>query len=128
MKELKKYGITLLTGLVMTGLILWGKDFFNQTDAKMIFHILSDAFFVPGVVITGIGLLVFSANEGSFDMLAYGIDAFADFFRKQSRKKAPTYYDYKVMRADKKVRFGFLLISGLIFLAVAGVMYLLYRN
>ena len=128
MKELKKYGITLLAGFAIVALILFGKDFFSQTDLEVIFHILSDAFFVSGVVITAVGLLVFSSNEGTFDMLVYGMDVFADFFRKKSRKKAPTYYDYKEMKAGKKIRFGFLVISGLFFLAIAFAMYLFYRR
>ncbi len=128
MKNLMKYGITLLVGLGIAFLILLSKDLFAQTELVNVFHILSDAFFVVGVVITGLGLLVFSSNEGTFDMLIYGMDSFLDIFRRKSTKKYATFYDYRASRADKKIGFGFLLICGLIFLAIAAVMYLLYRQ
>ena len=42
--------------------------------------------------------------------------------------KYDTFYDYRVSREEKKLPYGFLLICGLIFLAVAFVMYFLYRQ
>ncbi len=128
MKKLWKYVITLAIGFFIVGMIIWSKDIFTQTSPQVIFHILTDAFFVAGVVITGAGLLVFSSNEGTFDMLIYGMDSFFDFFRKKSTKKYPTFYDYRLSKADKKIRFGFLVFSGLFFLALAGIMYLMYRK
>ena len=128
MKSIKKYVITLLIGLALAFWIAWAKDILAQTEAVNIFHILCDAFFVVGVVITSGGLLVFSTNEGSFDMIVYGMQSFFDLFRKTSTKKYETFYDYRASRADKKVQFGFMLICGLIFLAIAGVMYLFYRQ
>lgn len=125
---MKRYWITLLAGFCGVALIAWTKDLFTQTVPANIFHILCDAFFVVGVVITSGGLLVFSTNEGSFDMIVYGLDSFFDMFRKVSTKKYQTFYDYRASRADKKVPFGFMLICGLIFLAIAGVMYLFYRQ
>lgn len=128
MKKFKKYLITLLIGLAAAGLIAYSKDIFAQTEPVRIFHILTDAFFVVGVVITSAGLLVFSSNEGTFDMIVYGVQSFVDLFRKTSQKKYETFYDYRMARADVKLPFGFLLICGLAFLAVSMVMYMLYRQ
>ncbi len=128
MKKLKKYLITILIGFLIVLLIVLSKDIFAQTSPQIIFHILSDAFLVAGVVITAAGLLVFSSNGGTFDMLIYGLNSFADMFRKKSKKKYPTFYDYRESKADKKLKFGFMVISGLFFLAVAVVMYLIYRK
>jgi hypothetical protein len=61
-------------------------------------------------------------------MLVYGVSSFVDIFRRTSRKKYDTFYDYRAAHQEKKVKFGFMLICGLIFLAVAGVMYLLYSK
>lgn len=126
MKALRKYLITLLVGFGLVALILWGKDLFGQTEPVKIYHILCDAFFVVGVVITSAGLLVFSANEGTFDMLSYGMTSFLDMFRKNKRNQYDTFFDYRMSKADKKVQFGFLLICGVFFLAVSFVMYYLY--
>lgn len=128
MKFLKKSLITLLIGFAVAGLIAWTKGVFVQTAPMQIFHILSDSFFVSGVVIAGVGLLVFSSNEGTFDMLAYGMRSFFDLFRRNSAKRYESFYDYRSSRAANKFGFGFLLLSGVIILAIAVVMYLLYRS
>ena len=118
----------MLVGFVGVFCILWAKDIFAQTEVVKIFHILCDAFFVVGVVITGVGLLVFSSNEGTFDMLVYGVSSFFDLFRKVSKKKYPTFYDYRVSRQGKKIRFGFMLLCGIFFLVIAFVMFFIYRK
>ena len=128
MKSLKKYLITFLIGCVGVFLILWYKDIFAQTEPGKIFHILTDAFFVVGVVITSAGLLVFSSNEGTFDMIVYGVRSFMDFFRKEKLNKFDTFYDYRQSRADTKLPFGFIVINGLFFLAVSFVMLFLYHQ
>jgi len=125
---MKKYFITLLSGFITAGFIAASKDILSQTALVSIYHILCDAFFVVGVVISAIGLLVFSSNEGTFDIIVYGMRSFLDMFRKESRKKYETFYDYKISRADSKIRFGFLLICGIIFLCISFGLYLLYRN
>ncbi|MBQ8747995.1 MAG: DUF3899 domain-containing protein [Clostridia bacterium] len=126
MRKMRKYVITLLAGLAAAALIMFSKDIFSQTEAVVVYHILCDAFFAVGVVITAIGLLVFSANEGTFDIIVYGVNSFFDMFRKVSRKKYDTFYDYRVSREEKKLSFGFLLICGVLFLAISLVMYMLY--
>lgn len=128
MKSLKKYLITLLIGFSIVALILWSKDIFSQTSTGKIFHILTDAFFATGVFVTSAGLLVFSSNEGTFDMLVYGVNSFFDIFRKTSKKKYETFYDYRESRKDAKIKFGFMIICGVFFLAVSMVMYLFYKK
>lgn len=128
MKTIKKYLITLLVGLIGVGLILYVKDIFAQTEAVKIFHILCDAFFVMGVVITGFGLLVFTSNEGVFDGLVFAVGSFFNMFRRPEARKYATYFDYKASREDKKFSFAFLVIVGVFFIAVSLIMYLLYRQ
>ena len=128
MKFVKKSLITLLIGFAIAGLIAWSKGVFVETAPIQIFHILSDSFFVSGVVIAGIGLLVFSSNEGTFDMLVYGMRSFLDLFRRNSTKRFESFYDYRSSRQANKFGFAFLLVSGLVILAIAVVMYLLYRS
>ncbi len=119
MKKLRKYLITIIAGLAAAALIAWAKDIFAQAEPAKVFHILCDAFFAVGTVITCAGLLVFSSNEGTFDMLVYGVSSFVDLFRTESKKKYETFFDYREARSDKKISFGFLLICGLLFLAVS---------
>ena len=128
MRALKKYLITLLVGMVGVIAILASKDIFAQTVQKDVYHILCDAFFVVGVLIECVGLLIFSSNEGTFDIIVYGVSSFVDMFKKQPNRKYETFYDYRVARQDKKIKFAYLLIVGLVFLAVSGVMLYLYHQ
>ncbi len=128
MKSFKKYLITLLAGFAGAALIAWSKDILDQTTALAVYHILCDAFFVVGVVITAAGLLIFSTNEGTFDMLTYGMKSFVDIFRKEKKLKYDTFYDYRMERAEVKIPFGFLVICGLFFMAVSMVMLALYHQ
>ena len=127
MRSGKKYLITLLVDLVFAGSIAWSRGVLDQTELVKVFHILCDSFFVVGVVTTSAGLLIFSSNEGTFDMLSYGIQAFVGMFKKDMRRKYETFYDYRESRADKKVQFGFLVICGLVMLAISMVMLYFYH-
>lgn len=128
MKALKRYGFTLLGGLLAVFGIIWAKGIFNQTAPDVIFHILCDAFFIVAVLLLATGLLIFSTNEGTFDILAYGMSSFLGIFRNKRVPKYETFYDYRESRQDKKVKFGYFLICGAGFLAVAFLMYFLYRQ
>ena len=119
MKKFRKYFITLIVGLAAVAGIAWAKDILAQTEARRVFHILCDSFFAVGTVMCCAGVLIFSGNEGTFDMLKYGVSSFLDLFRAKSQKKYDTFFDYRESRSGKKIRFGFLLICGLIFLAVS---------
>ncbi len=128
MKPIWRYVITLLAGFAGAALIAWNKDIFAQTDPQKIFHILSDAFCVIGVVEAGFGALIFVSNEGMFDVVVYGFQNFLAMFRKEYKKKYATFYDYRVSREGKKTKFGFMLICGCFFMVITVIMYLLYRH
>ncbi len=128
MKKLIKYVVTLVVGLLLVLWIISEKGVFSLNDPCKIFHILADGFFAVGVVASGMGLLIFSSNEGTFDMLVYGVSTFFSMFKKKPERKYETFYDYRASRAEKKVGFGFMLICGLFFVLVSVVMYLLYRK
>lgn len=119
MKTFQKYLITMIAGLAAAAGIAWAKDILAQTQLQQICHILCDAAFAVGTVLCCAGLLIFSGNEGTFDMLKYGVSSFLDLFRTESKKKYDTFYDYRESRTEKKIPFGFLLVCGLIFLAIS---------
>ena len=128
MRSAIKYVVTLLCGLAMAAWVAWSKDILAQTEWKTIFHILTDAFFVPAILTLGIGALVFTTNEGAFDAITFGLKSFWGMFSKKLKPRQETYYDYRMARQEKKLPFGFLLICGAIFFAVSMVMlYLYYR-
>ena len=126
MKTITKYLITIGTGLAAALYVAFIRCIFSETNPSQIFAILSDSFTVPGVLLTGIGGLMFVSNEGGFDALSYGITSFIDLFRKEKKNKYKTFYDYKEEKASKTLPVSFVLISGLIFMALAIIMLLLY--
>lgn len=126
---MKKYIITSSIGLVVAILIVLSKDIFSQSEATKVYHILCDAFFVPGVCITCFGLLVFTSNEGTFDMIVYGTKKFFSLFKKDmSNEKHKTFYEYRVAQHEKKFSFAYLLYVGLAFIVISLVFLIFYYN
>lgn len=128
MKTLKRILITLVIGLVFVFMVAASKEVFKETEAKVIFHILSDSFFAVGVVITGFGLLVVASNGGAFDMLSYGVSTFFSFFRRSKARKYADFYEYRVAKEKNKHNFGFLLIAGSVIIVIAIIMYVFYNK
>ena len=126
MKAFLSYLITIVLGLAGVAGLVFSRDITAQTQMADVMHILCDGFFVVGVVLTGFGALIFVSNEGAFDMMVFGLQSFWDLFRKERKLKNVTYYDYQCARAQKKLRFSFILICGLAFLAGAVIFYLQY--
>ena len=128
MKNSKKFWISLCICSVCTFLTAWLMGVFGQTDAESVFRILSDSFLVVGMVAICIALHLFASNEGTFDMIAYGLQTFWGVFRKDMSRKYDTFYDYRVARQEKKAPFLFLLACGGIFLLVSVAMYVAYSR
>jgi len=92
-----------------------------------VFRLLSDACMVAGVLIGGVGALLFASNSGTFDMLIYGIKHLFDLFRPNARnEKYRDFYEYKKAKGDRNRPFGHLLVAGLVFLLLAGVFSLIW--
>ena len=87
MKGIYKYLLTLSVGFLIAGLVAMSKNILEKELLSMVFHVLADSFIVPGVLITGMGGLIFVSNEGAFDGLVYGVTSFLDIFRKEKRNK-----------------------------------------
>ena len=120
--------MTVAVEIMAVLIIVFSKDLFKQTEMVKVFHILCDAFFVTGFVTFGIGLLIFSTNEGVFDGIGYAVGSFVNMFKKDPAKKYGSLYDYRESRGRKNVEFGFVVICGLAFLVISMIMYLLYRK
>ncbi len=128
MKTYVKYLITFVVGLILALWVMISKDLFAEERVYMIYQILAESFSVPAVLMLGFGGLVFVSNEGMFDSLSYGLTSFMDLFRKEKRNKFKTFYDYKESKKDRSMSFGYLLICGIVFVAIAIVFHLLYAN
>lgn len=129
MKKIVEYLITLFIGLLLSFFISLSKDIFDENNIKDVYHILCDSFFVSGVLMSGLGLLVFVSSEGVFDGVIYVMLSFINLFVPKQSRKYTSFYDYKESKKkSKNSRVGFILVSGLILIVIAIIMYLLYRK
>lgn len=127
LKKAVPYVVSAVVGMVVFTIIVCTKKIWNYDDGKQVLRILSDAFFVPGVILAGVGLLIFASNGGAFDMLSYAFIRFCDLFRRDVRnKKYKDFYEYREAKKDKKRGMAFMLVVGVIFIALAGIMLIAY--
>ena len=129
-KTLKKYLITSVLALLLTFLIALARGVFEKENTVDVLHVLIDATFVVSVLFTGFGLLIFSANEGTFDMIAYGMTSFIALFKKdrESYLKYKTYVDYKEAKADNKHSFAHIVLVGLAVFVACLIFIAFYEN
>lgn len=117
------YLVTVLIAVAMAAGVFISRGGLMLTAPADILGALCDGFFVPGIVLTSLGILVLVANEGFFDIMSYGLHSFLVLFTPlRKAEKHEHYFDYKMARAArrKKPR-NVLLWVGLAFVAAAGV-------
>lgn len=110
-------------------IILFSRRVFEKTDAKVIYGILSDAFFVPGIITFCISLLVKVSEGDFFDGITFGLKrAFFSLIPGARLKKEENYADYKERRkkSRKKNRLIEPLLIGLVFIIVSIVFLILF--
>ena len=75
MKEgLKSYLILLAVGIALAASVAY----VNRDLGYSITHLLSDGFFVAGVLLGGSGVIGFASSKGTFDMMGYGLKVTAN--------------------------------------------------
>lgn len=126
-----KAGIFIGIGLVMAFLSLELSGFFSGSYPGTTTKALSDAFLLPGALMTAVGVLTWVASKGFFDLAGYATHSLFGIFipRFWSEHKDGSLYEYK-KRHDEKGRYWlpYVLVPGLLFLVasvvIAGVAYL----
>lgn len=81
---------------------------------------ISDGCFFAGVIVGGIGLLVYISGEGFFDMITYGVNIILKSFSKKNTQRE-SFYDYKVRRNNERgeAKIWFIAVVGLVFVILA---------
>ena len=124
MKKKRRWVAWLVTALIagaMAAGVFFSRGGLTLTAPADILGALCDGLFVPGILLTGIGLLILVAGEGFFDIMSYGVHSFLVLFTPlRSPEKHDRFIDYKTRRAEKRrPAQWFLLIVGVIYLALA---------
>ena len=125
---MKKYIISYLVAFVLSFAIFFFCDGFKQTDTKELLRVLNDSTFITAVMFTGFGLLIFASNEGTFDMLVYGMQSFLMLFRSKANRRYESFADYRAQKAQEKVKNGIILVTGLTFLILSIILFIIYKN
>lgn len=129
MKNVSKYIVSAAIGVAAALVIMFSHDITGQTSAKEVFRILSDSFFVPGVCLAGVGLIVWVSAGGVFDMLAYGVITLIDTFRRDvTKRKYKDFYEYRQSKKGEKHNYWFLFAVGMAFVAISIIFVLIYSS
>ena len=124
--------VTLAFSIAATAIVLVIRKYFTLTDYFEKMSALSDAFFVPGILLIGFGVLVFVANDGFFDIFSYGMIKLISTMRIHRRKDPDGPADFFESRmakhGEKKPLPVYLFIIGGIDLALAVVFLILYQS
>ena len=126
-KSILKYGLALAAGLGMVYAYIAPRDLASQTVIEQ-YHILCDAFTLPGLLMASVGLMVLMGNLGALDTLAFAVHYLLHTFI-PLMGKGKSYIDFVLDRREHKVHgFGFLFVVGLLLTAVGVVYLMLYLN
>ena len=97
-----------------------------QAEGRAVFHILSDSFLLPAVLLGGFGALGYVASQGFFDLFRYAGHIIWSGFR-HPKERFSSYYDYKNhLASERKTWLPDMLLVGLVFFALSVVCYIIY--
>ena len=124
--------ITLVFSIIATIIVLTIRKYLTLIDYFEKMAALSDAFFVPGVILVGFGILAIVANDGFFDIFSYGMIKLISTMRIHRRKDPDgpaDFFEYRMAKhSQKKPLPVYLFIIGGIDLALAVVFLILYQS
>ena len=116
---LRNYGICVAIEALIAFLVIWSKGFFTESTAVNI-QILSDAFFVSGILMTLYAGLMYVSGEGALVAIGFVLRNVVLTFIPMGRARQERYADYRArkMGEAKKHNDRCILVTGLIFLFI----------
>ncbi len=116
---LKKYAVCFGIEALIAFLVIWSKGFFTESAAVNI-QILSDAFFVSGILMTLFAGMLYVSGEGALIGIGFVLRNVALTFIPMGRAKHERYADYRARKLSetKKHNNSHILVTGLIFLFI----------
>ena len=118
-----KYGICFGVASLITVLVFWIRGFFTDNVGVNI-QILSDGFFVSGILLLAFAGMMFISGEGALIGIGFVLRSVAQIFIPMGRKNHEFYGQYRErVLAEKKARKQesdhCALVVGLVFLAIS---------
>lgn len=126
---LKKYLVCFGVASLIALAIIWIKGFFTDSVAVNI-QILSDAFFVSGILLTAFAGMMYISGEGALIGIGFILKNAALTFIPNGRKKHETYRDYRERKLGetKKSADHCILVAGLVFLAIGVIFTIIWHE
>lgn len=117
--KLRNYGICFGVEVLIAFLVIWSKGFFTQSVAVNI-QILSDAFFVAGILMTLFAAMMYISGEGALIGIGFVLRNVVLTFMPMGRAKQELYADYRArkLKEAKKHNNSYMLVTGLVFLVI----------
>ena len=124
---LRNYGICVGVELLIAFLVIWSKGFFAHSLAVNI-QILSDAFFVAGILMTMFAAMMYVSGEGALIGIGFVLRNVVLTFIPMGRAKQEIYADYRArkLKEAKKSNNHYLLVTGIVFLLIGAVFTLIW--
>ena len=118
-QALTKYAICFGVEVLIAFLVIWSKGFFTPSAAVNV-QILSDAFFVAGILMTLFAGMLYVSGEGALIGIGFVLRNVVLAFIPMGRAKHEFYADYRARKlSEAKERDNrFVLWTGLFFLAI----------
>ncbi|MBR5970294.1 MAG: DUF3899 domain-containing protein [Lachnospiraceae bacterium] len=113
-----------VAGVTLILLYLLWNGFFSALPASDRVRLLSDGFFLVGMLLLAVGVLFFVRKQGGFDGLGYGLKRAGQALRLRERHSDTESYGDYLMRMREEERSGglTLVLPGLFFLLIATVL------
>lgn len=122
-----KYAICFGIEALIAFFVIWSKGFFTHSTAVNI-QILSDAFFVSGILMSLFAGMLYVSSEGALIGIGFVLRNVVLTFIPMGRAKHERYIDYRERKLSeaKKQNDRCILVTGLIFLAIGIIFTLIW--
>ena len=126
---LRKFLICFGIASAIVFAVIWIKGFFTDS-ASVNLQILADAFFVSGILFTLFAGMLFVSGEGALLGIGFVLRNVVLTFIPWGRMKHEVYADYRERKlaAAKERKYNFVLITGLLFLAVGIILTVIWSS
>lgn len=120
--KLRNYAVCFGIEALIAFLVIWSKGFFAHSTAVNI-QILSDAFFVAGILMTLFAGMMYVSGEGALIGIGFVLRNVVLAFIPMGRARHERYADYRARKLSeaKKHNNSYILVTGLIFLFIGVV-------
>ena len=120
---LRNYAICVGIEALIAFLVIWSKGFFTQS-ASVNIQILSDAFFVSGILMTLFAGMMYVSGEGALIGIGFVLRNIVLAFTPMGRARHELYADYRARKLSqaKKHNNRCILVTGLVFLFIGIVL------